>query len=68
MSDQAPQTPASGVMPISVSIEDATKLTGISRSRIYELMNEGRLRSVHIGRRRLIPTASLRELLGEAVA
>lgn len=53
--------------PISVGISDAAKMTGLSRSRIYELMNEGKLRSVHVGRRRLIPVSSLRELIGEPV-
>lgn len=52
---------------ISVGIADAAKMTGLSRSRIYELMNEGKLRSVHVGRRRLIPVSSLRELVGETV-
>ena len=39
---------------ISVGIENAAKLTGLSRSRIYELLGEGKVRSVHIGRRRLV--------------
>ena len=51
---------------LSVGFENAAKLTGLSRSRLYELLAEGRIRSVHIGRRRLILVSSLRELLGEA--
>jgi excisionase family DNA binding protein len=51
---------------LSVGIDDAATLTGLSRSRLYELLSEGRIRSVAIGRRRLIPVASLRELIGEA--
>ena len=50
---------------ISVGIDNAAKLTGLSRSRLYELMGEGKVRSVHIGRRRLVLVSSLRELLGE---
>ena len=52
---------------LSVSILDAAKMTGLSRSSIYELLNDGRLRSVLIGKRRLIPTSALRELIGESV-
>ncbi len=53
---------------ISVGIDNAAKLTGLSRSRIYELMGEGKVRSVHIGRRRLVLVSSLRELLGESAS
>ena len=51
--------------PISVSIVEAAKMTGLSRSRIYELINEERLRSVLIGKRRLVPVSALRQLIGE---
>jgi len=50
---------------ISVSIEDAATLTGLSRSRIYELIDAGQVRSIHIGRRHLVLVSSLHELLGE---
>jgi excisionase family DNA binding protein len=42
------------------SIEDARFLLGgISRVTIYELLNNGELSSVMIGRRRLIPAAAI---------
>lgn len=50
---------------ISVSIEDAAILTGLSRSRIYELIDANEIRSIHIGRRHLVLVSSLLELLGE---
>jgi excisionase family DNA binding protein len=40
-------------------ISDAASLLGISRSNVYHLLNEGRLTSVRIGSRRLIPRAAL---------
>nr|WP_314446802.1 helix-turn-helix domain-containing protein [uncultured Sphingomonas sp.] len=50
-----------------VSIPDAAKALGIGRSKVYELLTEGRLEAVSIGRRRLIRAASLKALaLGQA--
>lgn len=53
---------------ISVSIEDAAILTGLSRSRIYELIDANEICSIHIGRRHLVLVSSLLELLGETSA
>jgi excisionase family DNA binding protein len=50
-----------------ISITDAAKALGIGRSKAYELIAEGRLETVTIGRRRLVRTDSVRALaLGEA--
>lgn len=54
---------AAQLEPISVDILDACRLTGVGRSKMYELMDAGAVRSVKVGRRRLIPVASLREWL-----
>lgn len=52
---------------ILISIPDAAKALGLGRSKIYELITEGRLETVTIGRRRLVRTESVRALaLGEA--
>jgi excisionase family DNA binding protein len=52
---------------ILVSIPDAAKALGVGRSKLYELIGEGRLETVTIGRRRLVRTDSIRALaLGEA--
>lgn len=59
-----PATPAdTQVEPISVRIVDATRLTGIRRSKLYELMASGDLETVKIGRCTLIPLDSLRGLI-----
>ncbi|AJA09746.1 MULTISPECIES: helix-turn-helix domain-containing protein [Sphingopyxis] len=52
------------VEPLTVRISTAVKLTGISRSRIYELIESGDLDTVKVGRSTLIPFKSLKALTG----
>jgi excisionase family DNA binding protein len=49
--------------PVLVSIPDTMRLLGIGRSKTYELLGDGALKSVHIGRRRLIARASIDDYL-----
>lgn len=49
--------------PLSVRIPDAVRLTGISRSRLYVLIQQGELQTVKIGRSTLIPFRALKELV-----
>jgi excisionase family DNA binding protein len=50
-----------------LSIERAAELLSIGRSKTYELINEGKLLTVTIGRRRLVREESVRAIaLGEA--
>jgi excisionase family DNA binding protein len=42
---------------------EAARLLGISRTKIYELMYAGELRSVKIGRARRIPMSSVSEFV-----
>lgn len=49
--------------PLTVRIGAAVELTGISRSRLYELIQSGDLETVKIGRSTLIPYASLKALI-----
>ncbi len=52
-----------------ISIRDAARSLGVGRSKLYELIGEGRLETVHIGRRRLVRIDSVRALaLGETGA
>jgi excisionase family DNA binding protein len=48
---------------LALRVDDAAKAIGLSRSSIYTLIGEGRLRSVLVAGRRLIPTDALRDLL-----
>jgi len=52
----------------SLTIAEANKRTGLSRSRLYRFLDAGRLRSFKVGKQRLIIAQSLRQLLGELVA
>ena len=47
----------------AMTIRAAVAFSGISRSRLYDLMRGGKLRFTHVGTRRLIYRRSLRELL-----
>ena len=46
--------------PLLISISDACKALGIGRSKVYELVGEGSLETVTIGRRRLVRTESIK--------
>jgi len=50
--------------PRLLSVREACRLLGLSRTTLYEKMSSGRLRSVTVGRRRLIP----REAIDDFVA
>lgn len=54
---------SSPMEPISVRIPEAVRLTGLSRSRIYELMKSRDIEYVKVGSSTLILTASLRAFL-----
>jgi excisionase family DNA binding protein len=49
--------------PISVRIPEAVRLTGLSRSRIYELMKSQDLEYVKVGSSTLILVESLRRFI-----
>ena len=50
---------------ITVSPREAALMTGLSVPTIYQLLNSGRLASVKVGTRRLIPVRALHALLGD---
>lgn len=53
--------------PLAYSVADACRVTSIGKTRLYQLINEGKLEARKLGRRTLIPAASLRALIeGEA--
>lgn len=52
--------------PVLITIKQFNDLYGIGRTRTYELINDGTIETVKVGRRRLIKNASAhRALLGE---
>jgi predicted DNA-binding transcriptional regulator AlpA len=52
---------------ISVSVPVAAQMLSLSRTRMYELVGQGIVRSTMIGGRRVVLVSSLRELVGEGV-
>ena len=48
---------------ITATIPEFRRISGIGRSRIYELLDAGELESIHIGSRRLILIDSYRRLI-----
>ena len=49
-----------------LSIPDAAGALGIGRSMLYGEISAGRLRSVKVGRRRLIPSGAIRDYVDRA--
>ncbi len=47
------------IAPLAYTIKEAAKLAGISRTRLYEEMNAGRLEAKKAGRCTLIPHESI---------
>lgn len=48
---------------ISATIGDFSRLSGIGRSRVYELLDDGTLESIKVGKRRLVLIDSYRRLI-----
>jgi excisionase family DNA binding protein len=53
------------VEPVMVSVPDAAERLGVGTTKLKELVASGRLQSVVIGRRRLIPMAGLNAFAGD---
>ena len=51
----------------ALTLRGASEFTGLGRTRLYELIGSGRLRSVRVGNRRLIPRRALVALLAEGL-
>jgi excisionase family DNA binding protein len=49
--------------PRLLAIKQATFELGISRTALYDLINAGKLKTLKIGRRRLVPIEAIEELI-----
>jgi excisionase family DNA binding protein len=58
--------PAEQFAPLSVSVEDAARIVGYSRSGVYELIASGDLKAFKLGRRRLILITELKTWIERA--
>jgi excisionase family DNA binding protein len=51
---------------LNVSLAEACQIIGIGRTRLYEIINDGALRTIRIGKRRLVPVAEIRDFVARA--
>jgi excisionase family DNA binding protein len=56
---------AAPLKPLTVTVPVALYITGLGRTKLYQLLDDGTIKSVFIGRRRLINFASLEQLTGQ---
>jgi excisionase family DNA binding protein len=52
--------------PLTLTIGDTKKAIGLGRTKIYDLISQGKLETVKIGSRTLVKTASIRALVEQA--
>jgi excisionase family DNA binding protein len=53
-----------GALPPTITVARAAQLLGIGRRQAYEAVHRGEIPSLRVGRRLLVPTHQLLELLG----
>jgi excisionase family DNA binding protein len=58
-----PQSYTAKTLPRLLAIKQAIYEMGISRTAIYQLIKEGKLKTVKIGRRRLVPIEAIEDLV-----
>lgn len=54
--------------PLLVSINEAAEMLGVSRRLTISLLDSGQLRSLKLGRRRMVPVAALHEFIENRLA
>jgi excisionase family DNA binding protein len=54
--------------PLAVRVREACRLTGIGRSKLYELIAAGEIRIIKVGSITLIPFAGLQQFLQQRSA
>ena len=52
--------------PLAVSVKEAAAIIGISRTGFFGMLKEGKVRSIRIGRRTLIPMEALEAFVAQA--
>jgi len=63
---RAESSPPDTDPPRLLSIAEAGQALGVGRSLLYNELSAGRLRSVKVGKRRLVPANAVREYVGRA--
>jgi excisionase family DNA binding protein len=57
--------PRQRMKPLAVRVSTACELIGVGNTTMWALIKEGRVKTLHIGRRRLVIYASLESLLAD---
>jgi excisionase family DNA binding protein len=52
---------------LTLTVEEAAALIGISRAQAYRCVRSGQLRAVQLGRRIVVPVVAVEQLLGTAI-
>jgi excisionase family DNA binding protein len=55
--------PAAAIMPLLLTVNQAAQMLGIGRSTLYELIDDGEIKSVKVGASRRIPLKAVREYI-----
>lgn len=55
--------PAGAIPPICIRIPEACRLTGIGRSKMYELIGAGEIEIIKVGTMTLVPMTALTEFI-----
>lgn len=66
--DSHDESVATGEQPLIYGVEEAARVLRISRDTTYELLRSGQLRSIKVGRRRLIPAVAIHEYIRARLA
>lgn len=56
-------TPKNTMEPLAVSVDEAARISGIGRTKLYNLLTSGAIKSRKVGTRRLVIVWSLRAYL-----
>lgn len=59
----APPRPQAGIPPLALRISEACRVTGIGRSKFYELIKDGAVEVIKVGAITLVPMSSIQALL-----
>ena len=62
---QSPHQAKSCIERLALSINEAARALSVSRTRLYELVGAGEIKSFTIGRRRLIQVAELQRFIAD---
>lgn len=60
---QADPRRRTNIKPIAIPVDEALRVSGLGKTKVFELIKEGKLKSVAVGRRRLVIYESLEALL-----